>query len=104
MRPSNASPLAVMTGLLIELRARIGAYALPVAEHWDDEVVAVGRMEPGGVPRLVFVALAPRGQARFDVTLEPGPGHFVAVDVDGVEQLVRQHLGLRAEPATRPAA
>jgi hypothetical protein len=104
MRPSDAFPLAVMTGLVIELRARLGAGTLPLAEHWDDDVVSVGRMDPGGVPRLVFVALAPGSRARFDVTLEPGPGHFVAVDVDGVAQLVRQHLGLRAEPATRPAA
>jgi hypothetical protein len=83
-----------MTDLLVELRTRVGAAALPLIERWDSDVFAVGRLDPGGIPRLVFVTLSPWARERYDVTLEPGPGHFAARDVDGVEQLVRMHLGL----------
>lgn len=94
-----------MTGLLLELRARIGAAALPLVERWDSDVAPVGRLDPGCSPRPVFVMLSPSARDRYDVTFEPGPGSFEARDVDGVERLVRLHRGWRkAGPPAASAA
>jgi len=94
MRHSHGTRLRNLTDLLIELRARVGAEAIPLVERWDSDVVAVGRVEAGGAARLVFVILRPSPSERYDVAFEPGPGSFAAQDIDGVERLVRRHLGL----------
>jgi hypothetical protein len=107
LAPKDAS----ITDVVARLRDRLGAGAFILADHWADDLCAVGLAathEPG---RLVYITTLRRAPGRYDLFFElpPPPGSELPYEPAGnvhdigFEQLaaaVAQHLGLSP---SRPA-
>ena len=88
------------------LRARYGADAFAIRDHWEADLFAIGieaLHEPG---RLVYISTASAVHGHFDVSLEIPPrpadelpytpaGEWASVDWPAVVMLVGEHLQLK---------
>ena len=88
---------------VLQLRARLGANAFDVRDHWTDDQCAIGlsaRNEPG---RLIYISTFGRPPGRFDVAFELPPvegsehpytpaGEQTDVDMERLVSLVATHL------------
>ena len=105
--PKDAS----ITEAIARLRDRLGANAFAVADHWPDDMCAVGLEAPGDPGRLVYIATMGRARGRYDVFFElpPLPGsespYEPAGDVHDIdfEQLLSAVADHLRPPPSRPA-
>ena len=88
-----------------QLRARFGADAFVIRDHWEADLFAIGIETPHEPGRLVYIATTEARPDRFDVSLELPPkgadelpytsaGDWANVEWQEVVTLVGEHLGL----------
>ena len=88
------------------LRQAYGAERIAVADHWPDDVYAVGVESPDAPGVLAYLSVCERGDWYVALELPPGPaevagempyrdaGVRAGVSLDDVVEIVGRHLGL----------
>ena len=94
---------------LSRLQEVYGAERIAVADHWPDDVCAIGVQRPDAPGVLAYLCVYERGDWYVSMELPPGPDKAAAempyrdtgvrsgVSIDDVVEIVGRHLGL-AQP------
>ena len=98
---------ASITEAIHELRARLGADAFTIADHWEADRYAIGLSAPADQGRLVYISTYGKLPGRFDASLELPPiagrdlpytpaGDIADLDIEALAALLREQLHVSA--------